>query len=488
MKIYQSNIIGKVFIGNDYLPNELYYLILEFVAEDFEDILKFKSICKSWKFIGETSPLWLRIPLRVYCPWKYFKAIRASRYQNVDNFIDIPKKEAIDRFYPGNSYSQTISLGDPLVYTKVFRFDAKRERITNSENKVTENAKLIHDIFIDIYGTYNQKWTNYAGWLAFATKLKRRYHEILVYFIVLPTMALNTAISFLCIYLFQDYSLTSTHQSLQVKLGFFGLYLFLFLYVLCEILGIGQSYLGNVFRSTELRLHFRWEIMFPDIMLVTLFIGGIFSLVLWNLKACYSQEIEWTFISIPGWITCVAVIAQCYIFGKDINNNPSYETIAICVAVALAFLLVLIPLVTVGWAVDHHEPNLLFFWQRMTIMLYPIAFLLGIAVIAEVMYLFYFYYIFCWQGKTVAFHPDTSLPVSPRIMRFQLLWFTIHVIFAIACTFSFYILLILPWKDNWLTTFALVESLTPLGFVFLFLSCLHTCIIAGILSIVVDCM
>jgi hypothetical protein len=461
------------------LPSELNYLILEYLTREFQEILKFKSVCRAWKLVAETSPLWLRIHIRVYCPLRYLIAMRV----NIPN--DQTKIEIIDNRHTLFS-KRIILLGEHLDYKKAFRLDIRRDSLYKNRQfkNVFEKAKAVHDSFIKVFVSYNRKWDYFASWKQIEIFPSLKRYEYLMNYIVFPIMTINTILSYLCVYLFEDYSSSGKDLSERVLWGFFCVYLFLSLYMFSYIIGIANKYLNKLLDSDELEIKVSWKTMFPDSFIVTILIGSIFCVSMIQRNVIHLEPC-WTCTTIPAWITGFILVFETYVFNRYYLDNTFSASVIFTFLAALAITLVISPFTAIGWAYDHHLSNLKHYWQYLTILIYPIALLLIAFTVLLVVFCIFLYYSYFYENENISLSGSRPTPTN-RIMKFIMFWFTTSTIHAIIYNFLLASLLILPWNEEWLSQFPYLKDLPPLSVLFLMIASFHVFIITFIVSAIVE--
>jgi hypothetical protein len=485
--------INNAFIGNDCFPNELYYLILEYLTDAVEGLIKFKTICRSWKLIAETSPLWLSCSLEFYCPVHFIPNSSLHIYPCEDlqvaklTFILQKQKKSVHNF----------TLGESIVYGKYFRvnIDKPEERIDTLSSVEPFNqlkrAKEIHDTFLPYFLNYNRKWSSYVKWRDFLLPAFNNVHSLLIRFVMFPSMVINTFLIYLSMYFFRGFS-TSAKISSDQKMGFLCLYLFFSLYILDFLLGMLKMTIRNIFSSRELKLYFSWKTYLPDGLLLTFLTACLIALGMTQAKVTTHPEMLWTTITVPFWIMLVLLLGEMFVYSRYLEKDNSSET-AIAIGFVGSFsLLILVPLTVIGYSYDHHQ-NSFYYLKYLSICLYPHALLMIILLVWLLQDNFYLWYNYIWLNKMTSREENRNPqmidggfnPVTPTIMKWRIFFNSVSLLNCIVCTGSLVLLLILPQaKEIYGSKFFLLKQ--PLELVLLVLSSFHLFLISLIIDFILE--
>jgi hypothetical protein len=78
-------------IGNDCFSVDIFYVVLQFVTDSFTELLRAKGICRNWKYLVETSPIWCTVEVQFYPPLQFLRT--ASAWDQRELFENISTKK-----------------------------------------------------------------------------------------------------------------------------------------------------------------------------------------------------------------------------------------------------------------------------------------------------------------------------------------------------------------------------------------------------------
>jgi hypothetical protein len=434
-----------VLVGNDCLPNDIFYIILEFVTNNLSGLLKFKTVCKNWQTVGESSLLWLDVGLEFFAPYSYLLETHHNRDRILNGRSDFSSVSRLIK-YLSNHRLVDISTRETRL-KKCYQVIVSVPVETTAEIKSpVERSKFIHDGFLYHLRNYNQKWQYYTNWKLFVGDLQnyRNFQLNQFYF----SMMINSVCLFLCIYLFKDLSTTpKDNLSFQQQMGFFCLYLFWFLYSLCIVTtAIRTQFFTYLFTSEYLELNFAWGQLAPFGLYLFMFFCCFLPILLINLKLAAFPEILWVITTVPLWVLGMIFVILVRL---ESHNDATNRTITI----ALIAVVTILPITLIGYSADRQL-------NTHDYLKYSSIFYCTHAASLVVMLINFMY--------TRDFTVEPALSWSKKIRK--IFFSGISVISCLATCFFLIILIIAIWKDS---SFFLVNSLQPLGLLFLFLASLH---------------
>jgi hypothetical protein len=154
-------------IGNDCFSVDVFYLILQFVTKSFTELLRVKGICRNWKYLVETSPIWCIVEVQLFPPLQFLREVthRPELFNEVTTKEE-KEKRILERF-PESKCTLVIGDGEAR-FPNVYRVTMSNAKTTT---ELTENifvkAKSVHDTFLATFKGYQRKWQNFRRWKVF---------------------------------------------------------------------------------------------------------------------------------------------------------------------------------------------------------------------------------------------------------------------------------------------------------------------------------
>jgi hypothetical protein len=448
----------NILVGNDFFPTEIFYIILEFYTSSVKGLLTFKTIFRNWKYIGETSLIWLSCKLEFSAPRAYRESCTVV-------------------FMPGHhprSDAQVLSMGMiESKFPKVVRVEI--ERSGQDELSPFDRSKAWHDCFIANLRGYNKAWNSYARWKSFSDRMEIILKPLLMK-TTIYSFSFGALASFPSVYLLQDLSI-STSLTIKQQMGFFCLYLILVSYLPSHIVSIlSEIFLPPCEHSSpylEIQL-FRHKDHLINFIQLTFLIALLASVILVHLKFTSLPEIPWTITTIPLWVMILFILVEYYFFVRDQTNRRG----ALGLSALLGFLMIIsvLPLCLAGYFYDNSNGNdsnnLNLQLKYMSIFYYPHALVLTAFV-------FNFIYDMMWWLQGRAYVRPASEDKRIGYLRFFL--YSCSMVCCAASCLILYILLISLWMSSPSSFFPLT-SIEPAGLLFLLLACLHVSFVTYMLE------
>jgi hypothetical protein len=439
-------------IGNDCFPNEIFYLIVEFYTNSIAGLLTFKTICRNWQLIGESSLLWLTLKLEFFSPVSYVMAT-------------VPEHYRVRRGQTKNTIVQQIEKSPRIIVISTRETRLKKAAWISILVPVEElaliklpleQAKFIHDGFLYHFRNYHKKWEYYTKWKLFIGN-PEKYSTFLKHCIY-SSMVVNSILLFLCMYLFRNLSTTPQNNlSITQQMGFLCLYLIWFLYALCIIIAaLVLGIIQRLFESRCVELYFALNRMHGEAFMFFASICCVLPIVLINLKLTVSPDILWSTTTVPLWV--LGLICSILIY---LGNT--FEKIFRTSGVVLLTVIIILPLTLIGYSVDNGLQAMNFL-KYTTIAFWPLVLLLFVH--------------FKQLLPGVGFHSAPQLSGYERLKG--IIFTLVCILSCIATCFSLIILFIAIWKG---TSFIFVEVLQPVGILFLFLANLHISFVLRIIKL-----
>jgi hypothetical protein len=450
-------------VGNDLFPTEIFYSILEFYTSSLKGLMTFKTICKSWKYIGETSIIWLSCKLMFSAPMIYHMYCYEDEYAETDEHI--------------------LSVG--TIESKFRRVTiVKIETSPHSELvsglPLLDQSKAYHDCFLANLRGYNMAWKSYASWTRFSDRMRDILGPLLAQAIVCAH-CVGPLASVLSAYLLQNLSFSSK-LTLAQQMGFFCRYLILVLYLFRHIVGWMWLTAADLCTPTSyLEIHVDWKQYLPSMIPSTLLIGLFATVILIHLKFTSCPEIPWIITTIPLWVMILLRIVLIIL----IRLTGTHWTEGVRYPAFVCFLLILtvLPLTLLGYSSDNSNENRsnsltsTLQLKYMSLFYFPHAMALTAILVTSL------YEIMQWFQRKKYKRPTNE---NKRKCLLRLLLFSCSLIGCVFSCFLFYILLVSVWKRRSPLSSSRTGSIQPVGLLFWLLACLHVSFAARILGRLVD--
>jgi hypothetical protein len=427
------------FVGNDVFPTEIFYIILEFYTNSWKGLLTFKTICQNWKYIGETSLIWLSCKLEFSAPRAY-RVFMPSH--NPRNEVQVLSIGMIESKFP------------TVVQVKIDR--SRQDELSPSKIPL-ERAKACHDCFIGNLRGYNRAWASYIRCKRFSGRMVTILKPILVKTLIF-SFSFGALFSFPAVYLLENISISSS-LSIKQQMGFFCLYLMLVSYLPSRIVSLLRQtflHLGELsspFLEIEVRGHRVFIITYVQLTFL------IFLIV--HLKFTSYPEIPWTITTIPLWVMIFLVMVKSYLWALDEMNIN--EALGLSTFLGSLMIITVLPLTLVGYSYDNDSNNSNLQLKYMSIFYYPHA----VALTALMFYSIY--NVIGWLQRRGYVRPAGE---DQRMGYLRFFLFSGSMICYFASCVILFILLVSVWMQS-PSFFFILTNIPPVGLLFLLFACLH---------------
>lgn len=390
------------------LPREVLHLLITFlVKSEFNQLFKFRTICREWKDIGDHSSIWLECPLTITAPLKYLSPISSvfsfhpkTIILNIDQ--DIPR---IDRNWRVIEFVVDQSI-NPLHTSRV------------------EQAFQISSKFLKKWQYFHQTWTKFCityEWLQGVSEIVDTCIRYGLYCSILNCVLLAIAAYFL-----STISNYSTSLSGREIIGFCCLYWYvvywLTLYLLSSVV---QASIDYIVYSPSVCIHQPYRSLLKPsfilkhyIILYPLALIASFALLQSALSSSNSL-IRYSYIIIP--FICVTIMSGIAIFfeakwreGFSLSRRSNAQ----CgILVSLIPIPIYLTVFLIGLYYDQSSHAGMKSLGYAFIPLFPYILLLLIAVLARVMKTIQLWKNFI-EGNAILYSssPPTMRQISLRLL------------------------------------------------------------------------
>jgi hypothetical protein len=455
-------------IIDDFFPIEIFYMILEFYTNSPKGLLTVKQICRKWKFIGETSLIWLSCKLEFFAPMIYLESCCSMGGTLRGDYLRNPQN-GVRELSPGTIDSK---------FRRVVRITiGNLPQIETPSRLPFERAKTCQDCFIANLRGYSQAWDSYVSWKRFSDRMESILQPLLVKSMIY-SFATGLLTSFPVVYLLQDLSFPS-NLTIKQHIGFFCLYHILVSYLFSHVIGsLRATALYLCEPSVYLEIQVELERYLPNIIPSTFLICFLASIILIHLKFTSFPEVPWTVTTVPLWVMMLLLSVEIYWVSRyDMNKRDS-----LVFSTFMSFFLTvsILPATLFAYSSDSSNENRdtdsSLQLKYLSISYYPHAMALTALVI------YYIYRTMSWF-LTKGYGCPASEIKGPVWFRFLL--FSCSMICCVGSCLLLYVLLISVWMEN-PSSFFLLASVQPVGLFLLLFACLHISLIILMVEIMVD--
>ncbi len=148
------------------LPTEILHLILSYQS-DYTEILKFRTICKEWKEVGDFSPVWLSCALTIPAPRAYCERMHLITSTTLPISIHIKLSDEI----------QSLPKMIDKYIIKIERFSSSHE----NNIQLRAQAYEVSSKFLQKYRLCHRAWDrflSYYSFLRFFYCLEKEYSQM----------------------------------------------------------------------------------------------------------------------------------------------------------------------------------------------------------------------------------------------------------------------------------------------------------------------
>lgn len=314
------------------LPLEVLYFIITFLTKnDYGPILKFRTVCKYWKEIGENSLVWLECQLYIYPPPTYLTLIHAWRERSVTISISIGLHEEI-------SIIRKI-IGQVLVVPEEeedHMFDQQRSPILLTEENRFERANYISHHFLIKYRFYHQSWEQFVLFHQWLNGI-RVYNKVWIESSILEiTCVVNILILSIGAYLLSSISNYPTSLSLTEILGFcclhwnIGFYLmnWIFYFIGCFGRDVSWDDEINILRPYTIFI----KAAYTDEFIVLLYLCALFAtfLLLQCSLSAENSSVKYSYIILPFFCSTIIAIITLLGIGSYVRIVEVIGHVSLC--------------------------------------------------------------------------------------------------------------------------------------------------------------
>lgn len=314
------------------LPLEVLHFIITFLTKnDYGPILKFRTVCKYWKEIGENSLVWLECQLYIYPPPTYLTLIHAWRERSVTISISIVLHEEI-------SIIRKI-IGQVLVVPEEeedHMFDQQRSPILLTEENRFERANYISHHFLIKYRFYHQSWEQFVLFHQWLNGI-RVYNKVWIESSILEiTCVVNILILSIGAYLLSSISNYPTSLSLTEILGFcclhwnIGFYLmnWIFYFIGCFGRDVSWDDEINILRPYTIFI----KAAYTDEFIVLLYLCALFAtfLLLQCSLSAENSSVKYSYIILPFFCSTIIAIITLLGIGSYVRIVEVIGHVSLC--------------------------------------------------------------------------------------------------------------------------------------------------------------
>lgn len=315
------------------LPADLLHLILSYYTNSFEGVIKFSTLCKYFKGIGDRSSIWLECDLSFFAPTAYYQlfhpptpGIKEQKESNGNNYpICLHLNDEIN-YFPACKYRVSISKIDDVSIKKNKLETTPTTFIDLEVNlslcqdlpKPPERALSIRKSFMSIFVKFHQLWYWYIRWLSWLDYHRERIKLFKNKFYLPFCFWLGIISQLLACYLLSDLpnalpshsSSSSTSTTSQLTLsnhfGFICIYIWIAAYQIYFLLDIVRTVYNQLKEPLDQNMNslFSWIPLFPIFGAELYFTGWLGTIVLLHYKliSLYDSNFLYSYISLPMWI------------------------------------------------------------------------------------------------------------------------------------------------------------------------------------------
>lgn len=287
------------------LPNELFHLIIAYLAKDqFDPLLKFRTICRDWKEIADHSTIWLKCRL-IICPPKVYRELFPP-WQNEEICHSLHEEITSLRRYPPISLIRE-DISSPIH---------SQERLHSSNTTPTtlepfNEAYTISTAFLKYYRIYNHAWRRFLSIYHIFNTFEVFFEKISP-ILVLICFCLNTLILIATILLISSITDYPTSLTIKEKIAFICIYWNLSSYLLSFLFHFVRVFADDLRCEIDLNILKPYTVLqqprYADaylIILFTLALLATFALLQCSLSS-YRSVIKYSYIILP--IFCAIIV------------------------------------------------------------------------------------------------------------------------------------------------------------------------------------
>ena len=287
------------------IPSELVRIILSFYVQSWKDAIRFGSVCKTWKFEGDHSLIWLKGNLIFYAPQSYFTAMSTALGRVAGSVTSAGEIRSWTVFL----FKDHVVVDHQLFLCNKYKIICifSDEGITMQNGNtihVSEQAYLVRQEFMRFFLDYHRLWLRYTRWINCLLPYRINISSDVTNKIVGVVFILQ-GIAAVLLSSIPDFP---SSLSIQSHFGFICCYVAAFIYLVFAIDDIISAIVHSLKGPKDCNLN--GELDFTQVWIILGMVsylpGIMFSLVLLQCKFSLgldgSNVLPYSYLSIPFWV------------------------------------------------------------------------------------------------------------------------------------------------------------------------------------------